>query len=222
MTADERVLLQRRIELVNLLERDGAVATRAVRQALLDVPRHRFIPLENRHQAYENCALPIGLGQTISQPHMVAVMTELLHPGPDKTILEIGTGSGYQAAVLSRLCRAVHTVERIPELARRAEEAFRELGYDNIVTRVGDGTAGWPEFAPYDGIIVTAGAPAVPESLRRQLKDGGSLVIPVGDRSFQMLRRQVRHGDTFREEEHGGCIFVRLVGAEGWPEEREG
>lgn len=221
MTADERVLLQRRIELVNLLERDGAVATPAVRRALLDVPRHRFIPPENRHQAYENCALPIGLGQTISQPYMVAVMTELLRPGPDKTILEIGTGSGYQAAVLSRLCRTVHTVERIPELARRAEAAFRELGYDNIMTRVGDGTVGWPEFAPYDGIIVTAGAPAVPESLRRQLQDGGSLVIPVGDQTFQMLRRQVRHGDTFREEEHGGCIFVRLVGAEGWPEERE-
>ena len=221
MTSDDRVLRQRRLELVNLLERDGAIATPAVRQALLDVPRHRFIPVENRHQAYENCALPIGLGQTISQPYMVAVMTGLLHPGPDTAILEIGTGSGYQAAVLSRLCRTVYTVERIPELARRAEGVFRELGYDNIVTRVGDGTVGWPEFAPFDGIIVTAGAPAVPESLRRQLKDGGSLVIPVGDRTFQMLRRQVRQGDAFREEEHGGCIFVRLVGEEGWPEERE-
>jgi protein-L-isoaspartate(D-aspartate) O-methyltransferase len=221
MTSDDRVLRQRRLELVNLLERDGAIATPAVGQALLDVPRHRFIPAENRHQAYENCALPIGLGQTISQPYMVAVMTGLLHPDPDMTILEIGTGSGYQAAVLSRLCRTVYTVERIPELARRAEGVFRELGYDNIVTRVGDGTIGWPEFAPFDGIIVTAGAPGVPESLRRQLKDGGSLVIPVGDRTFQMLRRQVRHGDAFREEEHGGCIFVRLVGEEGWPEERE-
>jgi protein-L-isoaspartate(D-aspartate) O-methyltransferase len=221
MTSDDRALWQRRLELVNLLERDGAIATPAIRQALLDVPRHRFIPAENRHQGYENCALPIGLGQTISQPYMVAVMTGLLPSGPGTTILEIGTGSGYQAAVLSRLCRTVYTVERIPELARRAEGVFRELGYDNIVTRVGDGTVGWPEFAPFDGIIVTAGAPAVPESLRRQLKDGGSLVIPVGDRTFQMLRRQVRHGDAYQEEEHGGCIFVRLVGEEGWPEERE-
>lgn len=221
MTLDERLLLQRRLDLVNLLDREGAVTLPAVRQALLDVPRHRFMPAEMWCQAYDNCALPIGLGQTISQPYMVAVMTELLRPSPGKTILEIGTGSGYQAAVLSRLCRTVQTVERIPELTRRAEEAFRDLGYDNIVTRVGDGTVGWPEFAPYDGIIVTAGAPAVPESLRRQLKDGGCLVIPVGDRTFQMLRREVRQGDAFRTEEHGGCIFVKLVGEEGWPEESE-
>lgn len=221
MTPDERVLLQRRLELVNLLEGEGAVTLPAVRQALLDVPRHRFMPPETRHQAYDNCALPIGLGQTISQPYMVAVMTELLRPAPDQTILEIGTGSGYQAAVLSRLCRTVYTVERIPELTRRAEDVFRELGYGNIRTRVGDGTVGWTEFAPYDGIIVTAGAPAVPESLRHQLKDGGSLVVPVGDRTFQMLRRETRHGDSFRREEHGGCIFVKLVGREGWPEESE-
>jgi protein-L-isoaspartate(D-aspartate) O-methyltransferase len=219
MTADERTMAARRVELVRQLETEGAITRPAVREALLDVPRHWFVTREYQVQAYDNCALPIGLGQTISQPYMVAVMTDLLEPAPDRTILEIGTGSGYQAAILSRLCRSVYTVERIPELARRAGETFEALGYTNIHLRVGDGTAGWPDRASFDGIIVTAGAPAMPESLRWQLKDGGILVVPVGDQSIQILKRVRRQGDEFHEEDHGGCIFVKLIGREGWPGE---
>ncbi|MBN2432242.1 MAG: protein-L-isoaspartate(D-aspartate) O-methyltransferase [Acidobacteria bacterium] len=205
-----------RRKLVWLLEMEKAIRTPAVNQAFLDVPRHAFVPPDIQDRAYVNSALPIGAGQTISQPLMVAVMTELLDPSPDMTVLEIGTGSGYQAAILSRLVKTVISVERLPELNQRAEGIFRRLGYDNIRCVVGDGTRGWPAEAPYDGIIVTAGAPAVPESLKGQLVEGGRLVIPVGDQGYQQLLRLRRQGDTYPEEKHGGCIFVRLIGEEGW------
>jgi len=217
MTADESWESQRR-GLVRLLEAERAIWTPEVRRAFLEVPRELFVSRECRSQAYANCALPIGLGQTISQPHMVALMTELLAPAPDRTVLEIGTGSGYQAAILSRLCGRVHTVERLEALSLQARALFGQLGYDNIETHVGDGTLGWPEHAPYDGIVVTAGAPEVPETLKGQLREGGCLVVPVGDRYYQVLSRIVREGDRFRAETHGGCVFVKLIGREGWPD----
>lgn len=159
-----------------------------VMQAMAHVPRERFLPAELAHYAYCNRPLPIDCGQTISQPFIVALMTDLLQPDPDDVILEIGTGSCYQAAVLSLLVRQVYTVEVIPELARNAQERLRRLGYANVEVRAADGYYGWPEHAPYDGIIVTAAAPEVPEPLIAQLKPGGHLVVPVGlPRSHQDL-----------------------------------
>jgi protein-L-isoaspartate(D-aspartate) O-methyltransferase len=147
--------------------------------AMEKVPRHLFVPTSQRRSAYDDSPLPIGLGQTISQPYMVARMTELLHLSPDSRVLEIGTGSGYQAAVLAESAGSVWTIERHADLARRAEELLVRLGYTNVRVITGDGTLGFPEAAPYDGIVVTAAAPYVPESLRQQLAVGGRLVIPV-------------------------------------------
>ncbi|MFA5531513.1 MAG: protein-L-isoaspartate(D-aspartate) O-methyltransferase [Thiohalomonadaceae bacterium] len=152
--------------------------------AMAEVPRERFVPAHLRHAAYDNAPLPIGEGQTISQPFMVALMTDLLQLEPDAVVLEIGTGSGYQAALLSRLVRQVYSIERVPQLAADAVTRLAELGYDNVEVRQGDGYAGWPEHAPYDGIIVTAAAQHVPPPLKEQLKPGGRLVIPVGEPYF--------------------------------------
>ncbi len=151
-----------------------------VMRALATVPRHRFVPVEQRTWAYADRPLPIGHGQTISQPFIVALMTELLAPDPQATVLEIGAGSGYQTAVLASLARQVYSVERIPELAHSAEQRLRQLQFDNVAIRVGDGWDGWANCAPFDGIMVTAAAEEVPLALLRQLKPGGRLVIPVG------------------------------------------
>lgn len=159
-----------------------------VMKAMTEVPRDAFVPESMKHAAFNNGPLPIGHGQTISQPYIVALMTELLQLQPEDTILEIGTGSGYQTAILSRLCRQVYSVEVVPELSETARRAFDELGYDNIEVRVGNGYEGWPEHAPYDGIIVTAAATHVPSALIEQLKPGRRLVIPVGEPySYQQL-----------------------------------
>jgi len=212
----EQTRVGERERLVRLLELENAIKTKEVRQAFLDVPRHYFVPESLQDLAYANNAQPIGLGQTISQPLIVALMTELLEPDPDKTILEIGTGSGYQAAILSRIVKKVYSVERISELSRTSVDLFRKLEYTNIECCVGDGTLGWAEHAPFDGIIVTAGSPRVPMSLKQQLNDGGILVIPVGEHGYQVLKRIRRDGDHFIEETHGGCIFVKLIGKEAW------
>lgn len=151
-----------------------------VMATMAKVPRHRFVPEHLADQAYRNRALPIGEGQTISQPFIVALSTDLLEPQPDDTVLEVGTGSGYQAAVLAELVREVHSIEIVEPLGREAARLLRELGYDNIDTRIGDGYRGWPEKAPFDGIVVTAAAASVPEPLVEQLKPGGRMVIPVG------------------------------------------
>jgi protein-L-isoaspartate(D-aspartate) O-methyltransferase len=158
-----------------------------VMAAMADVPRHAFVPPSEAAHAYVNSALPIGRGQTISQPYIVALMTDLLDPRPDHVVLEIGTGSGYQAAILSRLVRQVYSIEVIPELAVEAQQRLQRLGYRNISVRAGDGNAGWPEHAPYDGIIVTAVAAQIPAALLAQLRNGGRMVVPVGKSGSQEL-----------------------------------
>jgi protein-L-isoaspartate(D-aspartate) O-methyltransferase len=158
-----------------------------VMAAMASVPRHAFVPPAEEAYAYINNALPIGHGQTISQPYIVALMTDLLDPRPDHTVLEIGTGSGYQAAVLSELVRQVYSIEVIPELAAEASERLQRLGYRNVSVKAGDGNAGWPEHAPYDGIIVTAAPAKVPAALLAQLRNGGRMIIPVGKNGVQEL-----------------------------------
>ncbi len=185
-------------------------------QAFLKVPREKFVRAEDAALAYGDHPLCIGLGQTISQPYIVALMTQCLELAGDERVLEIGTGSGYQAAILAEIARRVYTVERLEELSQRAQERLRRLAYSNIEFRVGDGTLGWEEEAPFDGIVVTAAAPRVPESLKQQLADGGRMVIPVGGQDVQQLMRVRRRGERFAEEPICECVFVKLIGAEGW------
>ena len=187
--------------------------------AMKKVPRHLFVDEAMQHRAYDDSALPIGEGQTISQPYMVAVMTELLALHGTEKVLEIGTGSGYQAAVLAELVKEVYTVERITVLAKRAEGRYRELGYDNIHVKVADGTLGWPEASPFDRIIITAGTPKVPEPLLQQLADQGMLIAPVGDRFSQQIIKVRKIGEKVVEEYHTPCVFVPLIGEYGWKKE---
>jgi protein-L-isoaspartate(D-aspartate) O-methyltransferase len=186
--------------------------------AMKKVPRHRFIPAHLWGQAYGDYPLPIGEDQTISQPYIVALMTELLELKATDKVLEIGTGSGYQAAVLAELAAQVYSIDRVASLLIRAEQILTLLGYTNIKTRVGDGTLGWPEEMPFDAIIVTAGAPQVPRPLTEQLALGGRLVIPVGDAWSQTLTRIRQNPEGLKFEYHGGCRFVRLIGEYGWEE----
>jgi protein-L-isoaspartate(D-aspartate) O-methyltransferase len=184
--------------------------------ALCRVPRHRFVPPQLLPYAYEDRPLPIGHDQTISQPYIVALSTEALALTPTGRVLEIGTGSGYQTAVLAELAGAVYTVERLPELSTSAQERLGSLGYNNIRFRVGDGTRGWPDESPFDAILVTAGAPRVPEGLLAQLAPRGRLVIPVGGRFNQELLLVRRDGEHLVHERLCPCTFVPLIGEEGW------
>ncbi len=211
-------------------ERDRMVAAQlaargitspSVLKAMAAVPRHRFVPTDCEHLAYEDRPLPIGLGQTISQPYMVACMTELLELAPSDRVLEIGTGSGYQTAVLARLCADVITMERLPELQARARAELTRLGFENIDFVTGDGTLGWARRAPYNAILVTAGSPKIPGALLEQLAEGGRLICPVGDRYRQRLEKVTRQGNTLIPEVHTECIFVPLMGQDGWPPERD-
>lgn len=186
--------------------------------AMRKVPRHLFVDEALAARAYGDYPLPIGEKQTISQPYMVALMTEALAPEPKDRILEIGTGSGYQTAILAELCSKVFSIERIKVIAERAEKTLNDLGYSNFLIRVGDGSKGWKEEAPFEGILVTAGAPSVPKVLEQQLTDGGSLVIPVGDEFSQSLTKIVRDGDDFHQFDLTGCVFVKLIGNHGWKE----
>jgi len=196
--------------------RPRGITDERVLEAMGRVPRERFVPDTQRGCAYEDRAMSIGEGQTISQPYMVAVMLESLRTGPELTALEIGAGSGYQAALLGELCRCVWAVEIVSPLARRAAAILAELGYDNVQVVVGDGSLGLPEHAPYDRIIVAAGAPEVPQPLMDQLDDGGRLVAPVGSRFSQRLMVVERCGDTMSHRDGIACVFVPLVGERGW------
>ncbi len=214
MFEEERSMMVR----YQLMDRD--IVDRRVLKAMEKVPRHLFMDESLWDRAYSDMALPIGEGQTISQPFMVAIMTELLELKGDEKVLEIGTGSGYQAAVLAELCREVYTIERIERLAQRTKRVFDELGYTNITLRVGDGTVGWPEEAPFDGIIVTAAAPEIPEVYIEQLSDGGRLVIPVGERYSQMLYKVERTKAGPLIYTSTPCVFVPLIGEHGWREDQ--
>jgi protein-L-isoaspartate(D-aspartate) O-methyltransferase len=180
------------------------------------VPRHLFVDEALRDRAYGDHALPIGEEQTISQPYIVALMTSLLRLTGREKVLEIGTGSGYQAAVLAEIARRVCSTERLPRLAQRARAVLDGLGYSNVWVRVGSGTLGWPDEAPFDRIVVTAGGPAVPPPLFQQLAEGGRMVVPIGDVESQTLTVVDNVGGQMRTRPHGDCKFVRLVGKYAW------
>jgi protein-L-isoaspartate(D-aspartate) O-methyltransferase len=194
------------------------IADQALLQVMGRIPREQFVPTDQLTSAYADGALPIGRGQTISQPYIVALMTAALHLTGRERVLEVGTGSGYQTAVLAELAEHVYTIERIAPLSSRARGLLRcQLNYGNVSLRVGDGTLGWPEEAPFDRILVTAGAPRRPEALLAQLASGGEAVIPVGPEHHQVLihyRRETEH--EIRERHLTDCVFVKLIGDEGW------
>ena len=194
------------------------VADRRVLAALATVPRHLFVPPSLLGAAYDDAPLPIGHGQTISQPYMVALMTAALRPRRTHRVLEIGTGSGYQAAVLAHIVARVFTVERLAPLAAAAEVRLAGLGYGNVAYRVGDGSEGWPEEAPFDGILVTAAAPDVPAPLLSQLAVGGRLAVPVGGLGIQTLTLVQRTDAGIEQWTEGGCRFVPLIGRHAFPE----
>ena len=192
------------------------IADSRVLAAMGEVPRHLFVDDAMRARAYGDHPLPIAAGQTISQPYIVAFMTQALQLQGHEKVLEIGTGSGYQAAVLSRLCEKVYTVERVNTLLAGARKLFDTLRYFNIVAKLDDGTLGWPEFGPYDAIIVTAGGPEIPQPLVEQLADPGRLVIPVGDQDIQNLHLLIKNSGKIHVEQLASVRFVELIGEHGW------
>jgi protein-L-isoaspartate(D-aspartate) O-methyltransferase len=195
------------------------IRDRRVLDAMGRVPRHAFVPRNLRSQAYADRPLPIGLDQTISQPYVVALMTQLISLQPQETVLEIGTGSGYQAAILGHLAFRVYSIERLGRLARQARRRIERLGLKNVEVLEADGSLGLPDYAPYSAILVAAAAPSVPQPLLHQLVDGGRLVIPVGSRAGQVLERWTRHDDEFSLERMAPVAFVPLVGEHGWDPE---
>ena len=207
-----------RVEMIEKQLRRRGISDAAVLAAMTAVPRHEFVAEELRLHAYDDLPLPIGGGQTISQPYIVAAMTAALHLQLGDRVLEIGTGCGYQAAVLSRLAKEVFTIERRPELASAASAKLARLGYPNAHVHCGDGTLGLPELAPFDAILVAAAAPAVPKPLLAQLADGGRMILPVGNAEHQELRLIEKRGDAFPTKMLEGCRFVPLVGYHGWQE----
>jgi protein-L-isoaspartate(D-aspartate) O-methyltransferase len=209
---------RRRQRLVEKVEGQGIRDPRVL-DAVARVPRHRFVPEAVVQRAYDDCALPIGYGQTISQPSLQALYLETLGIGPDDRVLEIGAGSGYQTALLAELCSNVYAVERIPELTQRARRILDDLGYDNVALVTKDGTMGWAKYAPYDGILVGAAAPRIPDALVDQLKPGGRLLIPLGDRHQPTLMLVRKIGEDRMEQERvTSCVFVPLIGRFGWEE----
>ena len=192
------------------------ISDKKVLDTFRTVKRHEFIPPDLQNSAYEDHPLPIGAGQTISQPYMVALMTQCLNLAGSEKILEIGMGSGYQAAILATIAREVYSVERVASLAEGAAATLKRLGYDNVKVKVGDGTLGWEENAPYDSIIVTAAAPKIPDAYIRQLKVGGRLIIPVGGMSSQMLTIIEKKPDGVVSTDVCACVFVPLLGKDGW------
>lgn len=209
--------LSQRLSMIEDQIRRRGVNDPATLSAMLEVPREQFVPLNLQKYAYADSPLNIGSGQTISQPYIVALMTQAAQLKPEDRALDIGTGSGYAAAILSRIVKDVYSIERIPELTMRAESVVKQLGYNNIYFKVGDGTLGWPEKAPFDAILVTAGAPVVPESLLDQLNIGGRVIIPVGDTfSQELLRLKKTPKGDFTKEILEFVRFVPLIGKQGW------
>jgi protein-L-isoaspartate(D-aspartate) O-methyltransferase len=206
-----------RAEMVKRLREHYHIRDEKVLSAMNYVPRHFFVPTALQAKAYGDHALPITASQTISQPFIVARMTELLELKPTDKVLEIGAGSGYQTAILSRLARFIYAIERVPDLAREAEERMRQMGTTNVSVKLGDGTVGWELYSPYDAVLVAAGGPDVPQPLLEQLKVGGKLVIPLGpDGASQRLKRYTRTEKEFIAEDFGACSFVPLIGKHGW------
>ncbi|HET7623526.1 MAG TPA: protein-L-isoaspartate(D-aspartate) O-methyltransferase [Gemmatimonadaceae bacterium] len=195
---------------------DGGIRDLAVLRAFDEVPRHLFVPTGMRHRAYEDTSLPIGQGQTISQPSMHARYLELLELTGNEKVLEVGTGSGYQTALLAHLASQVFSIERVAPLLERARDAIRQTGARNVSVLVGDGTLGWRDYGPYDAVLVTAGAPDVPRPLAEQLAEGGRLLIPLGGREEQMLTLVTRRGDALQRRDIAPARFVPLVGTFGW------
>jgi protein-L-isoaspartate(D-aspartate) O-methyltransferase len=207
-----------RAEMIEKQLRRRGVRDRGVLAAMDAVRREEFVPKEFRQRAYEDAPLPIGEGQTISQPYIVAAMTAALHVTGNESVLEIGTGCGYQAAILSHLAKIVFTIESHSELASSASARLERLGYGTVHVHCGDGTLGLPELAPFDAVLVAAAAPAVPEPLRSQLAEGGRLILPVGDAENQELLYIERHGNSFETRTLEACRFVPLIGYHGWKE----
>lgn len=201
--------------LVENLQQNG-IRDLAVLHAIAETPRHLFVPTGVRHRAYEDSALPIGNGQTISQPSIHARYLELLKLTGQEKVLEIGTGSGYQTALLSKLAAQVFSIERIAPLLDRAREIIQQIGLRNISFLLGDGTLGWRQYAPYDAILVGAGAPDVPQTYKEQLGEGGRLLIPLGDKDEQTLYMLTRRGDTLEQREIAPVRFVPLLGKYSW------
>jgi protein-L-isoaspartate(D-aspartate) O-methyltransferase len=208
----------RRAEMIEKQLRQRGITDSAVLTAMEAVPRHEFVPGELRSRAYEDAPLPIGAGQTISQPYIVAAMTAALHIRTTDRVLEIGSGCGYQAAVFSHLAKEVFTIECRAELAAAASERLNRLGYRNVHVHCGDGTLGLPEFAPFDAILIAAAAPAVPRPLLTQLAGHGRMILPIGDAEHQELRLIEKQGTEFITTTLEGCRFVPLVGYYGWQE----
>ncbi|HYH81974.1 MAG TPA: protein-L-isoaspartate(D-aspartate) O-methyltransferase [Longimicrobium sp.] len=215
---NDRFVAQRR-GLINRLQERG-IRDLNVLQAFDRVPRHLFVPQAVAHRAYEDSPLPIGFGQTASQPSLQALYMQLLEIGRNDRVLEIGTGSGFQTAILALLADRVYSVERIRDLATRARELLDGMRLSNIAILVGDGTIGWSRYAPYDAILVAAGGPEVPQPLLEQLADGGRMLVPVGTREAQRLVMVRRLGDKYHYEDVLDCTFVPLLGRFGWAEER--
>ncbi len=210
-------MAMQRHRMVERLRDHYKIRDERVLDVMSQLPRHRFVPEAIMSQAYNDNALPISAGQTISQPYIVARMTELLELQGTEKVLEIGTGSGYQTAVLASLARKVFSIERLLALADEADRRLRSLGFRNYSLKVDDGTEGWSVYSPYDAMLVAAGGPRVPEPLVSQLKIGGKLVIPIGDdQQKQVLIRVTRTEDGFEKENFGPCAFVPLIGSYGW------
>jgi len=213
---DVKEYAPQRADMVEKQLRRRGIEAPSVLAAMLAVPRHEFVAEELHSRAYDDVPLPIGGGQTISQPYIVAAMTWALRLRPTDRALEIGTGSGYQAAVLSLLAKEVFTVERMPELASSASERLTQLGYHNVHVHCGDGTLGLPEFAPFDALLVAAAAPAAPQPLLTQLAEGGRMIIPIGDADNQELQLIEKQAGAFSIKIMEGCRFVPLVGNHAW------
>lgn len=211
-----------RAKMVSRLREHYKIADEKVLEIMNRIPRHLFVPEAIKHQAYKDNALPIEGKQTISQPFIVARMTELLELKPDAKVLEIGAGSGYQTTVLSQIAQRIFAIERVPQLCEEAQNRLTRIGINNVTLKCADGTVGWEVYAPFDGILVAAGGPEIPAPLAYQLKIGGHLVIPIGeDQKSQRLIRVTRTEREFVTEDFGACAFVPLIGEHGWKVNRE-